>query len=509
MPIDPTTDHDLAAAESADTETSAEIDATTNAEAAESADTSESSDVSDTGEKPSGETPGKVWVTAVRFRHSKALWFDPQDCDPQPGDRVIVTTERGTEIGDCIQARWQIAEKDLPAPLKPVLRIADEEDLHTDKELQDEEREAIPVFREFIEKNNVDMKPADVEVIFGREKMIFYFSAEERIDFRQLVRDLAAHFHTRIEMRQVGVRDEARMTGGIGHCGEVLCCARLGGEFAPVSIKMAKDQGLPLNPSKISGVCGRLMCCLRYEAEAYKDFNKRAPKKGAFIDTPRGSGKVVERDVLRENIKLQFRSDDAGKPGDTMTVPLARMCCKNQPAGKGDSSDDSKGGCGGCPCMITPEVFKQIEEESKQVKATALSTDSFEFRDLKSSQDDDSPAVDNGTGAPGRRKRGGRGQDLEKSGSGQKKPRRRRGRKRGKGNQSSGEERRSQQTENSAQSGEDGQKSRRGGRNRSSRSGNRRRSGGGERQQGSNQQRSNSETSAVETRVPRRRRRSE
>jgi len=449
------------------------------------------------------EQAGQVWVTAIRFRHSKALWFDPQDHNPKPGDRVIVTTERGTEIGDCVQAPWQIAEEDLPAPLKPVLRIADDEDLHTDKELQDEEREAIPVFREFIEKNTVDMKPADVEILFGREKMIFYFSAEERIDFRQLVRDLAAHFHCRIEMRQVGVRDEARMTGGIGHCGEILCCARLGGEFAPVSIKMAKDQGLPLNPSKISGVCGRLMCCLRYESEAYKDFNKRAPKKGAFIDTPRGSGKVVDRDVLRENIKLQFRSDEQGKPGDTMSVPLARMCCKDQKKGNGDAA----GGCGGCPCMIAPDVFKQLEEESKQVKAAAFSTDGFDFRDLKSTQDEDGPSIDNGVEAPGRRKRSarGQGQDSEKSGTGQKKSRRRKSRKRGKSNQNGGETRQTQQGDDSSQSGGGGQ------RKNKSRSRNRRRSGGEGQQRG--QQRggsgSSSTTPAVETRVPRRRRRGE
>jgi len=338
---------------------------------------------------------GMVKVVSVRFPHSKTLWFDPQDNDPQPGDKLIVTTERGTEMGECVQSTWEVATSELPAALKPVLRIADEEDLCTDKDIQLEERAAIPIFREYIEKNNLDMKPADVEILFGKEKMIFYFSAEERIDFRQLVRDLAAHFHRRIEMRQVGVRDEARMTGGIGHCGEILCCARLGGEFAPVSIKMAKDQGLPLNPSKISGVCGRLMCCLRYEAEAYKDFNRRAPKKGALIDTPRGCGKVVDHDALRETVKLQFRSEDKEKQGDSLLVPLARMSCKDE---KG-----KKKGCKGCPCKIAPDAFAEIVKESEQARSATLSTDGLDFRGLSSGADTD--PIDNGEAPPRKSRR--------------------------------------------------------------------------------------------------------
>ncbi|MCL2438003.1 MAG: stage 0 sporulation family protein [Coriobacteriia bacterium] len=348
-----------------------------------------------------------VKVIGVRFRHSKTLWFDPQDFRPQPGDKVIVSTERGTEIGECTQACWEVDKNELPAPLKPVIRIANDEDLHTDKELQDEEFAAIPIFREYIEKNQLDMKPADVEILFGKEKMIFYFSAEERIDFRQLVRDLAAHFHCRIEMRQVGVRDEARMAGGIAHCGEVLCCSRLGGEFAPVSIKMAKDQGLPLNPSKISGVCGRLMCCLRYETDAYRDFNKRAPKKGAIIDTPHGGGKVIERDALREVVKLQFRGEEDNKPGETMKVPLSRMCCKDKRKGKGSK------GCGGCPCAIAPDVFAELVEESKQVHTSALSADGLDFRGLSSTQGTES-AIDNGKEAAKRPKRPKRGSSRNK-----------------------------------------------------------------------------------------------
>ncbi|MCL2403827.1 MAG: stage 0 sporulation family protein [Coriobacteriia bacterium] len=434
-----------------------------------------------------------VKVVGIRFRHSKTLWFDPKGFEPQLGDQVIVSTERGTEMGECTQTCWEVPKADLPAALKPVIRIADDEDLHTDKDIQDEEFAAIPIFREYIEKNQLDMKPADVEILFGKEKMIFYFSAEERIDFRQLVRDLAAHFHCRIEMRQVGVRDEARMAGGIAHCGEVLCCSRLGGEFAPVSIKMAKDQGLPLNPSKISGICGRLMCCLRYETDAYRDFNKRAPKKGAFIETPRGDGKVVERDALREVLKLQFRSEDGDKPGDTMRVPLARMCCKDDRKNKKGKS------CGGCPCAIAPDVFEELVEESKQVNTSSLSADGLDFRGLSSTQGTDS-AIDNGTETPKRSKRsrrsGGKNKqkpsstakaeakkdgDSDDMGSGAKRSRRRQSRNKGrnKGGRNKG-------SEQSAQAKQQGGTK-------------------GKRKKGS-QQNAQSSAPKVETRVPRRRR---
>jgi cell fate regulator YaaT (PSP1 superfamily) len=455
-------------------------------------------------------------VVGVRFRHSKTLWFDPRDSEPARGDKVIVRTERGTEIGECSQARWEVSKEDLPAPLKPVLRIASEEDLFTDKELQDEEFAAIPVFRDYIEKNKLDMKPADVEILFGREKMIFYFSAEERIDFRQLVRDLAAHFHCRIEMRQIGVRDEARMTGGIAHCGEVLCCSRLGGEFAPVSIKMAKDQGLPLNPSKISGTCGRLMCCLRYESEAYKDFNKRAPKKGAIIDTPRGGGKVIDRDALRETVDLQFRAEDGAKSGDTMKVPLDRMCCKDKRKSKGASKSGKKAGCGGCPCAIEPEVFAQLVEESKQVQVDAVSADGFDFRGLSSTQGTES-AIDNGKKTakrPKRSRRGGsknnnkdakpRQSAKEGEGSGSKRPRRR--------NKSRGGSRTSRnEVQDSTKSGSDAKPSQSKPKSRQRRNNKGAGQGSGQAGQQNNRpsrrNRSSKDAPAqVETRVPRRRR---
>jgi cell fate regulator YaaT (PSP1 superfamily) len=320
-------------------------------------------------------------VVGVRFRYSKTLWFDPNGTEPAVGDMVIASTERGTELGECVQAPFEVAESELPAALKPVERIAEAEDLEYALELSEKEKDALPVFRELIEKNEVDMKPADVEFLFGGEKIIFYFSAEERVDFRSLVRDLAAHFHTRIDMRQVGVRDEARMIGGIGHCGEVLCCARLGGEFAPVSIKMAKDQGLPLNPTKISGLCGRLMCCLRYEVDAYKDFTKRAPRKGAVVETPRGDGKVIELNALKELVKLRFQSEDNHSPGDILSVGLNRMCCAK---GKG------------CPCSISREAFDEIEAENEQARDLVLSANGLSYKSLTSTQGTES-AIDNGS----------------------------------------------------------------------------------------------------------------
>lgn len=282
-------------------------------------------------------------VVGVRLRFSKTLWFDPVSTEPQEGDRVMVETERGAEMGKVVQAPHDVEESALPAPLKPVLRIADEADLATAEELETKEREAMRVFRRLVEEQRLDMKPVDVEYVVGGDKIVFYFSADERIDFRELVRELASEFHARIDMRQVGVRDEARMVGGIGHCGQTLCCVRFGGEFQPVSIRMAKEQDLPLNPLKISGLCGRLMCCLRYEYDAYKDFKSRAPKRGAMIETPDGSAKVAELNTPRETVRIRLED------GTSITVPLAEMGC-------------AKGS--GCPCSVSRETMDSLMARS-------------------------------------------------------------------------------------------------------------------------------------------------
>jgi cell fate regulator YaaT (PSP1 superfamily) len=242
----------------------------------------------------------------------KTLWFDPGDLNISQDDAVVVTTARGTEFGVAASDIIEVSEKEIEAlksPLQPVLRLATEEDAVRAAEMEQRSLEALPIFKEMALEVHKDMHPVSVEFLLDGDKAIFYFEAEERIDFRDLVRQLAARFHVRIDMRQIGVRDEARLVGGIGHCGQELCCKRLGGEFSPVSIRMAKEQGLSLNPQKISGLCGRLMCCLRYEFEAYKDFRGRAPKVGATVQTPLGPGKVVDLDIPLELVTVKVEEE--------------------------------------------------------------------------------------------------------------------------------------------------------------------------------------------------------
>ncbi len=260
------------------------------------------------------------------------------DTSPEKGDIVIVETERGSEIGEILEPPHDVAKSELVAPLKPVVRIADEADIEHAAELRRLEAEAKLEFRALVKKHGLDMKPIDVEYLFDGSKVVFYFSAEERVDFRELVRELAARFKARIDMRQVGVRDEARMVGGIGHCGQPLCCVRFPGDFQPVSIRMAKEQDLPLNPLKISGLCGRLMCCLRYEYDAYKDFKGRAPKRRAVIETPLGLAKVTDLNTPKETVTMRLED------GQRMTVPLCGMEC---------------GAEGGRPCSVRADALEE------------------------------------------------------------------------------------------------------------------------------------------------------
>ena len=247
-------------------------------------------------------------VAPVRLTYNpRILWFDPNDIEFEQGDALIVKTERGLEYGiaeENVKEVDEAAISKLKSPLKPVIRKATSEDTCTWKEAQQAAHEALPVFKQMVSERNLDMHPVAVEFLFDGDKAVFYFEAEERVDFRELVRALVARFHKRIDMRQIGVRDEARIVGGFGHCGQELCCKRLGGEFKPVSIRMAKDQDLSLNPQKISGVCGRLMCCLRYEDEAYKEFKSCCPKLNSLVSTPQGDAKVCSINVPRETITL-------------------------------------------------------------------------------------------------------------------------------------------------------------------------------------------------------------
>ncbi|MGI6032475.1 MAG: PSP1 domain-containing protein [Coriobacteriales bacterium] len=297
-------------------------------------------------------------VAVVRLRHApQAYWFDPNQVGAQEGDHVLVHTKRGKEMGLCIEGALEVAEEELKKPLQPVLRIATDEDFEQADHLQEKSQQAMGVFRELVEKHELDMQPVAVDFVFDESHGTFYFTADERVDFRALVRDLASEFHMRVDMRQIGVRDEARMIGGLGHCGEELCCTRFGGQFKQVSIRMAKVQDLPLNPSKISGLCGRLMCCLRYEYEAYKDFKSRAPKKNGLIETPNGVAKVVEFDTPRETVRVRFED------GQSMVLPVSALDTGDKVAKPGENLR---------PCHISEEKFDEIIEELNHDKTLAM-----------------------------------------------------------------------------------------------------------------------------------------
>jgi len=246
-------------------------------------------------------------VVGVRFKKAgKIYYFDPGDLSIQKDSYVIVETVRGVEYGKVVIGPKQVDENDVVLPLKKVLRIADQKDRLIVEENRAAAKEAYAVCNEKVTTHQLDMKLVDVEYTFDRNKIIFYFTADGRVDFRELVKDLAAIFRTRIELRQIGVRDEAKMLGGIGPCGRMLCCSTFLGDFEPVSIKMAKDQSLSLNPTKISGLCGRLMCCLKYENDEYETAKELLPDLGQWIDTPLGSGKVVGLNILERLLQVEI-----------------------------------------------------------------------------------------------------------------------------------------------------------------------------------------------------------
>ncbi|MPM19996.1 hypothetical protein SDC9_66423 [bioreactor metagenome] len=252
-----------------------------------------------------------VTVIGVRFKKAgKIYYFNPNELDIKKGDFVVVETARGVEFGECVIGKKEISEADIVAPLKNVIRKAETDDIEKNAENKRKEEEAFQLCLEKILKHQLNMKLIDVEYTFDNNKVIFYFTADGRVDFRELVKDLAAVFRTRIELRQIGVRDEAKMTGGLGPCGRALCCSTFLGEFAPVSIKMAKEQNLSLNPTKISGICGRLMCCLNYEQETYEGIRKRLPKVGSIVETPYGTGEVIANSVVKESVKVKIKIKD-------------------------------------------------------------------------------------------------------------------------------------------------------------------------------------------------------
>ena len=258
-----------------------------------------------------------VNVIGVRFENAgKLYFFDPGQFWPTPGDYVLVETSRGIEFGEVVTGIKEIDDAMLQSPLKPVVRIASAEDLQHFKDNKAAEKEAYQVCQKKISEHKLDMKLVSVEYTFDNSKILFYFTANGRVDFRSLVKDLASVFKTRIELRQIGVRDEAKMLGGLGICGRPICCGAFLGDFQPVSIKMAKEQNLSLNPTKISGVCGRLMCCLKYEQDQYEAIRKKMPKVGKEVITPDGPGVVWELNVIKETVRVRIQKGDSSELRD-------------------------------------------------------------------------------------------------------------------------------------------------------------------------------------------------
>ena len=250
-------------------------------------------------------------VVDIQFRPGqKIYYFDPAGFSCKAGDAVIIDTARGPEFGLCTAANHKIPMSDVVAPLRPVLRLATAQDKKIAAENQQKEKEAFAVCAQQIEEFGLDMQLVSAEMSFDGSKLLFFFTADERVDFRELVKSLATTFHTRIELRQIGVRDKAKMVGGLGICGRPFCCSTFLDDFQPVSIKMAKTQNLSLNPTKISGTCGRLMCCLKYEQDAYEDLLRTSPKMESFVDTPDGRGTVVEIDLLRQRVKVRMEDGE-------------------------------------------------------------------------------------------------------------------------------------------------------------------------------------------------------
>lgn len=248
-------------------------------------------------------------IVSVRFKPTgKSYYFSPEDFDIETGQYVIVETSHGVECGEVTQGVHEAPDSTIAHALKPVLRIADDADIRQMKQNREDEKKAFAIAEERIIKHGLDMKLIEVEYAHNRSKILFFFTSDNRVDFRELVKDLASVFRTRIELRQIGVRDESKMLGGLGICGQPFCCSRFLKNFQPVSIKMAKEQGLSLNPTKISGSCGRLMCCLGFEQDAYVHLNKITPKVGSYISTPEGEGTILEVNLVSGNLRVKMDS---------------------------------------------------------------------------------------------------------------------------------------------------------------------------------------------------------
>ena len=316
------------------------------------------------------ELPENVQVVDIQFRPGqKIYYFDPAGIDCKAGDHVIIDTARGPEFGTCVGGVHTISSKDVVAPLRCVLRIATAQDEKTAAENQTREKKAYEICLQKIAEHGLDMQLVSAECAFDGSKLLFFFTADERVDFRELVKNLASVFHTRIELRQIGVRDKAKMVGGLGICGRPFCCASFLDDFQPVSIKMAKTQNLSLNPTKISGTCGRLMCCLKYEQDAYEDLLRTSPKAESFVDTPEGRGTVTEVDLLRQRVKVRMEEH----PEEILVFPNTEIAVLR--SGKAKKNDPP------IPADLAPisGSGKRVRKEEKEEDAPRF-LDPIKFR---------------------------------------------------------------------------------------------------------------------------------
>lgn len=315
-----------------------------------------------------------IKVVGVRFRTAgKVYYFDPGKLEIKKGDHVIVETARGVEYGTVVCGMKEVAEDEVTQPLKPVIRIATEKDDKQEAANREKEKDALRICQEKILKHKLEMKLIEAEYTFDNNKVLFYFTADGRVDFRELVKDLAAVFRTRIELRQIGVRDETKIRGGIGICGRPLCCHTFLDEFAPVSIKMAKEQNLSLNPTKISGVCGRLMCCLKNEEETYEDLNRRLPNVGDFVTTDDGlKGEVHSVNVLRQLVKVLV---EVGDEKEIHEYKVDQLRFKRRHSKRGDAKSAEKGQKGNRYDMAEDKELKALEQLEKKEGKSKLDED--------------------------------------------------------------------------------------------------------------------------------------
>lgn len=313
--------------------------------------------------------PERCKVVDVQFRTgSKVYFFDPGELSLNAGDHVIIETARGPEYGLCASQVHEVSAKEIVPPLRAVLRKATRADERAMEENREKERKAFEICQQKIQEHKLDMQLVSAEYAFDGSKILFFFTADDRVDFRELVRDLASVFRTRIELRQIGVRDKAKMVGGLGICGRPFCCKQFLDDFQPVSIKMAKTQNLSLNPTKISGTCGRLMCCLKYEQEAYEDLIRTSPKQDSFVDTPEGRGTVTEVNLLRQSVKVRMEE----QPEEIGCFQNCEVCILRN--GKAKKTDPP------IPADLAPISGSGKRPQKREVREPQMSLEPIRFR---------------------------------------------------------------------------------------------------------------------------------